>query len=387
MIIEQILIIDDEPLLRDFLSELLISRKYHPSTAENVQSAIKKIKNNRYDLIISDMNMPDGSGFDIIKITKQYAPRTPILMITAYGSIENAVEAMHQGAFNYLTKPFSSEALFAFITKAEELQNLVEENLFLTSQQTTTSTHPLIAESQIMKDLLVKAKKAANSSANLFIHGESGSGKEVLSFFIHNNSPRAINPYIKVNCAAIPETLLESEFFGHEKGAFTGATTKKAGRFELAHKGTLLLDEITEIPLNLQAKLLRAIQEKEFEHLGGTKTFSVDIRILATSNRDLKEAITEKLFRQDLYYRLNVIPLHLPPLRDRRDDILPLANYFLNKFCHQNNSPRKTLTPEAETLLKDYHWPGNIRELSNVLERAVILENTTLLSKEMLALY
>ncbi|WP_370906294.1 sigma-54-dependent transcriptional regulator [Chlamydia pecorum] len=385
MSIEHILIIDDDPLLQEFLFELLSSRGYFPSIAENISIAKKKIKANRYDLIISDMNMPDGTGMDVIHLTKQRSPRTPILMITAYGSIENAVEAMRQGAFNYLTKPFSSEALLAFISKAEELQNLVQENLFLASQ-TTTSSYPLIAESQVMKNLLAKAKRAAQSSANLFIHGESGCGKEILSFFIHTNSPRAHRPYIKVNCAAIPETLLESEFFGHEKGAFTGATTKKAGRFELAHKGTLLLDEITEIPLNLQAKLLRAIQEKEFEHLGGTKTVSVDVRILATSNRDLKEAIQEKIFRQDLYYRLNVIPLYLPPLRERKDDILPLATYFLKKFCHQNNAPAKTLSSEAKKLLIEYPWPGNIRELSNVLERAVILESSTSLTKEMLSL-
>nr|CRI42704.1 Acetoacetate metabolism regulatory protein AtoC [Chlamydia pneumoniae] len=385
MAIKNILVVDDEPLLRDFLSELLTSQGFIPDTAENLRNALQMIRSRDYDLVISDMSMPDGSGLDLIKIIKQSSPHTPVLVVTAYGSIENAVEAMHQGAFNYLTKPFSSEALFAFISKAEELKNLVHENLFLHSQ-TTPDSHPLIAESKAMKDLLAIAKKAASSSANIFIHGESGCGKEVLSFFIHHNSPRANHPYIKVNCAAIPETLLESELFGHEKGAFTGATTKKAGRFELAHKGTLLLDEITEVPVNLQAKLLRAIQEKEIEHLGGTKTLSVDVRILATSNRNLKEAIDDKSFRQDLYYRLNVIPLHLPPLRDRQDDILPLANYFLNKFCRMNNTPLKTLSPKAQELLLNYPWPGNIRELSNVLERVVILENTSLLTQDMLAL-
>ncbi|WP_348663699.1 sigma-54-dependent transcriptional regulator [Chlamydia vaughanii] len=385
MTIERVLIVDDEPLLRDFLSDLLLSRGFSPCSADNVKQGRHKIKTEKFDLIISDMNMPDGTGIDIIKAAKEHTPLTPVLVITAYGTIENAVQAMHQGAFNYLTKPFSSEALFAFIAKAEELQNLVNENLLLKSQIPSES-HPLIAESPSMRNLLSKARKAADSSANIFIHGESGCGKELLSFFIHNNSSRSSQPYIKVNCAAIPETLLESEFFGHEKGAFTGATAKKAGRFELAHTGTLLLDEITEVPINLQAKLLRAIQEKEFEHLGGTKTLSVDVRILATSNRNLMEAVEEKVFRKDLYYRLNVIPLYVPPLRERKEDILPLAQYFLEKFCRLNNKPLKTLSENAEQALLDYTWPGNIRELSNVIERVVILENPSLLTDTMLAL-
>ncbi|WP_284441596.1 sigma-54-dependent transcriptional regulator [Chlamydia gallinacea] len=383
--IKNILIIDDEPLLRDFLSELLLSRGYVPSCADNVKHGCHKIKTEQFDLIISDMNMPDGTGLDIIKTTKKYAPHLPVLVITAYGTIENAVQAMRYGAFNYLTKPFSSEALLAFIQKAEQLQDLVHENLLLKSQVPTES-HPLIAESPSMKEILSKAKKAARSSANIFIHGESGCGKELLAFFIHSHSPRSLHPYIKVNCAAIPETLLESEFFGHEKGAFTGASAKKAGRFELAHRGTLLLDEITEIPVHLQAKLLRVIQEKEFEHLGGTKTLSVDVRILSTSNRNLKEAVEEKTFRQDLFYRLNVIPLYLPPLRERKEDILPLAQYFLEKFCALNNRPLKTLSEKAKLALMDYPWPGNIRELSNVIERVVILENPTHLTESMLAL-
>ncbi|EPP35390.1 AAA domain family protein [Chlamydia ibidis] len=385
MVIEKILIVDDEPLLRDFLSDLLISRSYTPITADNVHQGIQKIRKENFDLIISDMNMPDGSAFDIIAAAKNHPNHPPVLVITAYGTIENAVKAMHHGAFNYLTKPFSAEALFAFISKAKEIRSLVNENLLLKSQ-ISSDAHPLIAESVAMKQILEKAKKAANSSANIFIHGESGCGKEVLSFFIHRNSPRSGYPYIKVNCAAIPDTLLESEFFGHEKGAFTGATTKKSGRFELAHKGTLLLDEITEVPINLQAKLLRAIQEREFEHLGGTTTISVDVRILATSNRDLKEAIEEKSFRQDLYYRLNVIPLHLPPLRERKDDILPLAQYFLDKFCRLNNKTKKVLSKDAQDALIDYSWPGNIRELSNILERAVILEAPTYLTESMLSL-
>lgn len=385
MTIETILVIDDDALIRDFLHALLTSRHYQVSVAETIKRARYLISHHHYDLIISDMHLPDGSGMELLQLTKTRLPQTPFIVITGYGTIENAVEAMHQGAFNYLTKPFSPEAVLAFIAKAEEMHELVNENILLKTQ-TASDSHPLIAESQAMKAVLEKARKAANSSANVFIHGDSGCGKELLSFYIHKHSPRAKSPYIKVNCAAIPETLMESEFFGHEKGAFTGAISKKAGRFELAHKGTLLLDEITEIPVNLQAKLLRVIQEKEFEYLGGTKTIPVDVRILATSNRNLQEAIDERIFRKDLYYRLNVIPLYLPPLRERREDILPLSHYFLNKFCRINNKPLKELSPLAERALLDYPWPGNIRELSNVLERVVILENASILTEDMFSL-
>ena len=385
MSIENILIIDDDPHILALLSELLEAKGFSVFSATGVKQAFKQIHAHRFDLIISDMNMPDGSGLDIIKHTKQHHPQTPILVITAFGTIENAVEAMRFGAFNYLTKPFSPEALFTLISKAEELQSLQQENLFLQSQGSSIS-HPLIAESPAMKQLLDKARKAANSSANIFVHGESGCGKENLSFFIHKHSPRSTKPYIKVNCAAIPDTLLESEFFGHEKGAFTGAITKKVGRFELAHQGTLLLDEITEIPTHLQAKLLRAIQEQEFEHIGGTKTLPVNIRFLATSNRNLQEAIETKILREDLYYRLSVISLHIPPLRNRKEDILPLARYYLEKFCKINNKPIKTLSKEAQQNFLDYPWPGNVRELSNILERTVILENDPLITSYMLSL-
>ncbi len=386
MTIKNILIVDDEPIIRNFLFELLASRGYAVATAENTKQAKQKIARHLYDCIISDMSMPDGSGLDVLKAAKARCSTVPVLIITAYGTIENAVEATRLGAANYLTKPFSSEALFASL---EQLGSHSSKSSLPPSSPSTaqdTQAVPLIAHSPAMRALLEKAKKAANSSANIFIHGESGSGKEVLSLFIHQNSPRASHPYIKVNCAAIPETLLESEFFGHEKGAFTGASSKKAGRFELANQGTLLLDEITEIPTNLQAKLLRVIQEKEFEYIGGTKTIPVDVRILATSNRDIKEAVEERAFRLDLYYRLNVIGLHTPPLRERKEDILPLANYFLNKFCQLNNKPLKTLSERAQETLLDYSWPGNIRELSNVMERVVILENPSHLTESMLAI-
>ncbi|WP_213318702.1 sigma-54-dependent transcriptional regulator [Chlamydiifrater volucris] len=386
MIIESILIVDDEPILRDFLQELLSSRGYVITTATNTKEARSFIRKNTFDLIISDMNMPDGSGLDVLAEAQKSAPETPVLVITAFGTIENAVEAIQKGAFNYLTKPFSSEALMAYIDKAKEHKVILSQNSFFKSQASENSDYPLIAESEEMQNLLQQAKKVAQTKANVFIHGESGCGKEVVSQFIHNNSLRAQGPYIKVNCAAIPDTLMESEFFGHEKGAFTGAATKKSGRFELAHQGTLLLDEITEVPINLQPKLLRAIQEREFEHLGGTKTISVDVRILATSNRDLQEALEDKSFRKDLYYRLNVVSIHIPPLRERRKDILPLATFFLKKFCKMNGKKIKNLSQESKEALLDYHWPGNVRELSNVIERAIILENSETIIPESLAL-
>ncbi|WP_213358058.1 sigma-54-dependent transcriptional regulator [Chlamydiifrater phoenicopteri] len=386
MIIESILIVDDEPILRAFLQELLESRGYAATTATNTKEARSLIRKNFFDLIISDMNMPDGSGLDVLSEAQKYSPETPVLVITAFGTIENAVEAMQKGAFNYLTKPFSSEALLAYIDKAKEHKALLSQNSFFKSEASSNSEYPLIAESLEMKNLLLQAKKIARTNANVFVHGESGCGKEVISQYIHNNSLRSQGPYIKVNCAAIPEPLMESEFFGHEKGAFTGATIKKAGRFELANKGTLLLDEITEVPINLQPKLLRAIQEREFEHLGGTKTISVDVRILATSNRNLREALEDKSFRKDLYYRLNVVSIHIPPLRERKADIMPLTNFFLNKFCKMNGKKIKALSSESKESLLDYHWPGNVRELSNVIERAVILENTETILLESLSL-
>jgi two-component system, NtrC family, response regulator AtoC len=244
----------------------------------------------------------------------------------------------------------------------------------------------LVTKSPAMKRIISHLGKIAKSQASVFITGESGTGKEVIAAAIHRLSKRASKPFIKVNCAAIPETLVESEFFGHEKGAFTGAQQRKIGRFELADSGTLLLDEVTEIPLNLQAKLLRAIQEMEFERIGGTRSIDVDVRILATSNREMTEAIESKIFREDLYYRLNVVPIHIPPLRERVEDILPLANYFLEKFCVENHKPKKTLTKKAQEKLLTYHWPGNVRELANIIERTVVLDFDSVIDTEHLYL-
>ncbi len=386
MTIKSILIIDDDPLIRGFLTDLL-QKQYTTTSVENGIKAKKLITNNHFDLIITDMSLPDLSGIDIIKFSQTKLINTPIIVITGQGSISNAVEAMRLGAFNYILKPFSIDTLLTLIKKAEEFSNLHLENTFFKKTYLNKDIEfPLITESISMKKIIQMAKHIAKSSANVFIHGESGSGKEVISKLIHTQSLRANNPYIRVNCAAIPDTLIESEFFGHEKGAFTGAVCKKPGRFELANNGTLLLDEVTEIPLTLQPKLLRVIQEKEFERLGGTKTLSVDVRIIATSNRNLKQAIEEKTFRQDLYYRLNVIPLKIPSLRERKEDIIPLAYYFLKKFCKQNRKKDKVFTESAKKLLKNYSWPGNVRELANIIERIIVLDLGPVIEKDHLYL-
>jgi two-component system response regulator AtoC len=377
MAIEKILIVDDEMLVRNFLAETLQRKGLDVATAENGQKALQHLKEGAFDLVITDMKMPDMTGLDVLKKVKQTSPSTLVIVITAFGSVENAVEAMRLGALNYLIKPFSPDTIEAVIEKAKEHQSLIEENHYLRQQAGGGERTPfqVIGESPAMKKILEDVSRVAKSNAYVFIHGESGTGKEVIAHSIHYQSLRANKPFIKVNCAAVPETLIESEFFGHEKGSFTGASARRLGRFELGNGGTLLLDEITEIPLPLQAKLLRVIQEQEFERVGGSKPVKVDVRLISTSNRDMKEAINQKAIREDLYYRLNVVPIYLPPLRERKEDILPLSEYFLKRICQENHKELKKLTPEAQKKLLDYSWPGNARELANIIERAVVLDN------------
>lgn len=376
MSIEKILVVDDEVLMRNFLVEALKRKGFEAVAAENGAKALNLIKEQSFDLVITDMKMPGMTGLEVLKAVKDVSPRTLIIVVTAFGTIENAVEAMQNGAFHYLIKPFSLESLMANIEKANQHLVLIEENTYLREQMIPNpSMRPIIAESLIMKKILQDIQQIAKSHANVFINGETGTGKEVIAHLIHYSSPRANQPFIKVNCAAVPEALVESEFFGHEKGAFTGATNKRMGRFELADKGSLLLDEITEIPFTLQAKLLRVTQEQEFERVGGTKPIKVNVRLISTSNRDMREAIANKVLREDLYYRLNVVPIHLPPLRERQEDILPLAEYFIERACQGNHFERKTLSAEAKKKLLSYRWPGNVRELANVIERAIVMDH------------
>lgn len=376
MSIEKILIVDDEMLVRNFLAETLKRKGMDIMTAENGQKAINILKDNTFDMVFTDMKMPDMTGIDVLRKIKELSPSTIVVVITAFGSIENAVEAMRLGAFNYLIKPFSPDTIEAVIEKAKDHLSLVEENQYLRQQVNTkggVSELKIVGESSVMKKVLEDVSNAAKSNASIFINGESGTGKEVIAHAIHYQSMRSARPFIKVNCAAVPETLIESEFFGHEKGAFTGANYKRIGRFELATTGTLLLDEITEIPLSVQAKLLRALQEHEFERVGGNKVIKVDVRIISTSNRDMREAVEKRCIREDLYYRLNVVPIHIPPLRERKEDIILLAEYFTERMSLENQREPKILTPEAKQKLLQYNWPGNVRELANIIERAIVL--------------
>ena len=372
--IEKILVADDDPLMLRFIAEALKRKKKDVVLASDGQIAIEKLQKEPFDLIISDMKMPHQTGLDVLAAAKSLHPQGLVILMTAYGSIEAAVEAMKRGAFNYLIKPFSLEALELALAKAEEHVRLLKENLFFREENALFQHPHLIAESEPMQRLLQDLQKIAQSHASVFITGESGTGKEVIASTLHRLSGRAAAPFIKVNCAALPDTLLESELFGHERGSFTGALTRKTGRFELADQGTLLLDEVTEIPLSLQPKLLRAIQEQEFERVGGVRPIQVNIRFLSTSNRDMQEAIETRVFREDLFYRLNVIPIHIPPLRERKEDILPLAQFFLERFCQENHKTRKHFTEKAVQKLHQYTWPGNVRELGNIIERTVVLD-------------
>jgi two-component system response regulator AtoC len=386
MSIEKILIIDDEAIMRHFLIEALKRKGIEACSAENGEKGLKMLQEQSFDMVITDMKMPGVTGLDVLKKIKEIAPRTLVIVVTAFGTIENAVEAMKCGAFHYLIKPFSLESLMVNIERACEHVVLVEENQYLRQINTDRYNGTIIAESEVMKQILMTVEHVAKSNASVFITGETGTGKEVVAQLIHSSSSRSLQPYIKVNCAAVPETLIESEFFGHEKGAFTGANAKRLGRFELANRGSLLLDEVTEIPLNLQAKLLRVVQEQEFERVGGGKSIKVDVRLISTSNRDIQEAVANKVLREDLYYRLNVVPIHLPPLRERSEDIIPLAEYFIEQICLENHTEKKKLDPDAKNKLLNYKWPGNIRELANVMERSVVMDRELIIHSDHLYL-
>lgn len=369
--IERVLVVDDEPLMRNFTAETLKRMGKEIVICSNGNEAILRLQQEPFDLVVTDRKMPIKDGLEVLKTTKLLHPHCFVIMMTAFGSIESAVEAMRLGATNYLIKPFPPEALEAAVEQCETQGRLIKENRYL--RESIGLPH-LIAQSPAMKRVLQDLEKIAKSQASVFITGESGTGKEVIAGAIHQLSNRSNHSFVKVNCAAIPETLIESEFFGHEKGSFTGAHIRKTGRFELADEGTLLLDEVTEIPLSLQPKLLRAIQEQEFERVGGTRPIRVNIRFLATSNRNMQEAVESKIFREDLFYRLNVVPIHLPALRQRREDIVSLAQFFLARFCNENHKPEKKFTDLAIQKLLAYHWPGNVRELANIIERTVVLD-------------
>jgi DNA-binding NtrC family response regulator len=376
MQIERVLVVDDELLMREFLGETLTRAGCEVVLAADGEEAKRLLGEGRsFDLVITDIRMNGMSGLDVLACVKEASPQTLVVLLTAHATMDTAIEAMRGGAFDYLTKPISPNQLEILLVKACEYRSLVEENRFYrqTASRPEDGFEDLVGRSDAMKEVFRLVDRVASSSATVLITGESGTGKELIARAIHQRSDRANKPFIRVNCAALPETLLESELFGHERGAFTGAVERRVGRFELAHTGTLLLDEISETSLGLQSKLLRILQEREFERVGGTKTVKVDVRVLCTSNRDLPQAVKESKFREDLFYRLNVVPIPLPPLRDRNGDITLLTEYFLRRYAERHRRPLPTLTPESRDALITHRWPGNVRELENTVERTVLL--------------
>jgi two-component system response regulator HydG len=369
-----ILIVDDDPGHLTTLKTILKSWGYRVEGADDGQSALDLIRERPFDLILMDVRMARMSGLEALKHIKTYNPAIPILIMTAYSSVESAVEAIKAGAYDYLTKPLDFEALKLTIERALEHIHLKAENRALKEKLVAEfDIRNIVGKSRAMKDLLDMLAMVSPAEATVLITGESGTGKELIARCIHYNSPRKSHPMVVVNCAALTDTLLESELFGHEKGAFTGADKRREGRFMQADKGTIFLDEIGETSPTMQAKLLRVIQEREIERVGGEETLKVDVRILAATNRNLEEDVSAGKFREDLFYRLNVVTLNVPALRDRHDDIPLLAQHFLEKYSVKNRKTVKGFTPQAMDLLVKYEWPGNVRELENAIERAVIL--------------
>ena len=371
---ETILIVDDEKNYLLVLEALLADAGYEVITCDNASEALEITTSHDLDLVITDMRMPGLDGMDFLVQLRTLQPEIPIIMMTAYATVEKAVEAMKRGAFDYITKPFKNEELILTIRKALEMHRLKEENRLLSQElQERFKFGNIVGKSKVMRQVYEIIEKVAQTRASVLISGESGTGKELIARAIHFNSPRSDKPFVSVNCSALPETLLESELFGHERGAFTGAVTRRKGRFELAHNGTLFLDEVGDMSPALQVKLLRVLQEMRFERVGGTTTLQVDARLVTASNRDLKREVELGRFREDLYYRLKVVHISIPPLRERRDDIPLLVHHFLRKVAKANGLPVKNVSHEAVRYLYQYDWLGNVRELENVIERAVIL--------------
>lgn len=383
---EKILIVDDERSMREVLSIMLKRAGYAITAAASGEEAIEHIKTEIFDLVITDLKMPKVSGLEVLKAVKEVSPETVVLLITAFASAESAVEAMKLGAYDYLSKPFQMDEVQLIIRNALEKRRLSTENVLLKREMARHSSFDqIIGESEAMQKVFDVVRKVADTRSNVLICGESGTGKELIARAIHYNSSRSRMPFVAVNCSALPEPLLESELFGHMKGSFTGAVSNKPGLFEVANGGTVLLDEISETSPAIQVKLLRVIQERAFRRVGGTSEVKVDVRIIAATNKDLGKAIAEGTFREDLYYRLDVIPIHLPPLRLRIGDIPLLARHFLEKFSRENGKAVLSLTPGAMRMLIAHEWKGNVRELENVLERTVAFAGGPEITEEDLA--
>ncbi|MDP6365506.1 MAG: sigma-54 dependent transcriptional regulator [Nitrospinota bacterium] len=369
-----IMVVDDKRGSREALQKMIAKEGYQVSIAHDTETALEIFGCEAAHLVITDLRMPGRDGISLLKEVKRMSSETEVILISGHGTVETAVEAMREGAYDFITKPLERVVVLKAISKAREKQDLTRENADLRAQlRSLSDASGFIGNSAAVREVKELIRQVAPTSANVLILGESGTGKEIVANAIHRSSERAGRPFIKVNCAALPETLLESELFGYERGAFTGAVSRKEGRFFLADEGMLFLDEIGDMPMALQAKILRVLQEGEFERLGGNETLKVDVRIVAASNQDLTEAIAERCFREDLYYRLNVIGIHLVPLRERRGDIPLLVEHFLERFSAKNNQPVNVFSRAAVEAMSNYDWPGNIRELENSVERAVVL--------------
>jgi len=378
-----VLVADDEKNIREGLREALMLDGYDVLLAADGREALDTVNRGDVDLVITDLKMPRLSGEELLKSVASQFPTVPVIILTGHGTIESAVQAMHDGAYDFLTKPVNLDRLSLLVKRAVASRELAMQNRAMQEElERRSGFASIIGKSAEMKQVFDMVRQVAPSRSSVLITGESGSGKEMIAEALHYNSPRKDKSFIKLHCAALTESLLESELFGHEKGAFTGAIARKRGRFELAHLGTLFLDEIGEINQNVQIKLLRVLEEKKFERVGGEETIEVDVRLIAATNRDLKEAIAKGSFREDLYYRLNVVNIHIPPLRERKEDIPLLVAAFLKEFSQENGKPIEGIDPKARLALYNYSWPGNVRQLRNSVESAVVLAKGSMLTLE-----
>ncbi len=374
---EKILLVEDDVNTLEGLAEILDQEKFQVVKAKNGREALNQFNKNNFNLVLIDYLLPDKDGLEISKTMLQQTPEIKIIMMTAFGSVKNAVDAMKLGIYDYLTKPIDLDELLIIIRRALKEQQLIIENIDLKDKlQKTYSFENIVGVSGKMEEVFRKIIKVAATDATVLIRGESGTGKELIARAVHYQSARRDHPLVEINCASIPETLLESELFGHEKGAFTGAYKSKKGKFEVASQGTLFLDEIGELPQGVQAKLLRVLQEQTFTRVGGIENIKGDVRLIAATNTDLEKAMREGRFREDLYYRLNVIPIFIPPLRERLEDIGPLIDHFVKKYAQKNSRKIAGVTERARDALMKYHWPGNVRELENALENAVVMSES-----------
>jgi len=380
-----ILLVEDKDSLRAMLRHALEAQGHTVIEARDQPEAERALQASRPAVVLSDLRLPEGDGLGVLRASKELDPEMPVIVMTAFGSIQDAVSAMKEGALDFLAKPVDPDHLMLMVERALSQRRLATENLLLKEELAQRRGAPqIVGDDAKLKQVSVALHRAAATDMTVLLEGESGTGKELFARALHALSPRADGPFVAINCAAIPETLLETELFGHEKGAFTGAAARKPGKFELAHRGTLFLDEIGDLPLPLQAKILRALEEKRFERVGGTLPLQVDVRVVAATNRNLKAAVAARQYREDLYFRLSVFPIVIPPLRERTDDIPTLARYFIDRFCHDLKKKPLALSPAAEAELRSYPWPGNVRELQNCIERAAILtEGETILPRHL----